>query len=136
MKNLRGFMDSFERKFIVFGTIGVIGFFAIFILINRLLGEITRAFYWGLPVGFIFGISTCLLISETWDPVYLRPKKVSNTQGGRLVYWAVPIGVLMANILTRIFNQEVIDFVLSITLAWLFITLGYIALQVWRHSPK
>jgi len=54
-----GFMGSFERKFVVFGTIGVISFFAFFIMVNRILGEITQTFYWGLPLGVGFGIATC-----------------------------------------------------------------------------
>jgi len=66
----------------------------------------------------------------------LRPKKPGNAQGGKTVSWAIPIGVLVANVIARIFNQEAVDFVLSITLAWLFVTLGYIAIQVWRHSPE
>ena len=125
-----------DRKFVVFGTIGVISFFAFFIMVNRMLGEITQTFYWGLPLGVGFGIATCFFLAETWDPVYLRPKKPGNAQGRKSVSWAVPIGVLVANIVARIFNQETVDFVLGITLAWLFVTLGYIAFQVWRNSPE
>lgn len=129
-------MDNFERKFVVFGTIGVLIFFATFVLINHLLGEVTRVFWWGFPMGLLLGVVTCMFISKTWDPVNLRPKTPKSGQDSKSVYWAVPLGVFAANIIVRVFSQEVVDLVLSVTLAWLFVTFIYIAFQVWRHSPR
>jgi uncharacterized membrane protein len=104
--------------------------------VNYFLGEVTSGFYFGLPIGALCGLATCLVIWETWDPVQLRPKNPNEGKFFNHWYWFVPLGVIVANIFARLFSNEITDLFLSCTLAWLFLVLGYIAFQVWRNQPN
>ncbi len=90
----------------------------------------------GLPVGILFGVGTCLLISEKWDPVHLRPKGGKNPHVNTRWQWSIPLGVLAANIIVNFFDSIIADLIAGVVGGWLYITLGYIAFQVWRHRTK
>jgi len=50
--------------------------------------------------------------------------------------WAVPFGVVVANLVTRFLGGEFSDFSGGLTVSWLYINLSYIAIQVWRYRPR
>ncbi len=130
------FMYSSDRKIIIYGLLGVCVFFLILDVTNVLMGETTTAYFWGLPVGILCGVVTCLSISEKWDPVHLRPKGAKHSYANTRWQWSIPLGVLAANILLNFFDNFIADLIVGVLGGWLYITLGYIAFQVWRHSPR
>jgi hypothetical protein len=61
----------------------------------------------------------------------------SSSTNNRISFgWAVPLGVLVGNIVTQFFGKEISNLVGGCTLAWLNLSLGYMAIQAWRHKPK
>lgn len=127
-------MDA-NRKFLVFGFLGICLFFFILDVMDVIFNIASAGYFWGLPFGFLFGVATSLLLSEKWDPVHLRPKD-SNAVSGIRWQWSVPLGVLAANILLGMVNNIVADFIAGIIGGWLYTVLGYLALQIWRHRPE
>lgn len=125
-----------DRKFIIFALLGVCGFFLILDLVNVLLGETTMAYFWGVPIGIVLGISFCLLISKKWDPENLRMKNSNGSSKTGSWVWTVPLGVFIANILLSFFNSIIADLIVGVVGGWLYVFLGYVAFQVWRYRPK
>ncbi|MFZ0546278.1 MAG: hypothetical protein WAM60_12610 [Candidatus Promineifilaceae bacterium] len=125
-----------NRKFIISALLTVLGFFLVFEIINIVLGETTKAYFVGLPIGVLLGIAYCLLISEKWDPANLRPKEPGDSPAKNRWVWAVPLGVFVANILLNYFNSTIADLIVGVVGGWLYTSLGYVALQVWWYRPK
>jgi hypothetical protein len=103
---------------------------------QAMVGNIVYTFYWGLPLGLLFGIPTWMYLHDAWDPVYLRPRNEDTARASWRLWWVVPLGVVSANLLSDWLNQGALYFVLGIVMAWIYATVGYGVVQAWRHRPK
>jgi hypothetical protein len=102
-----------------------------------MFGTITSSFFWGLPIGILFGVGTCVYLGETWDPVNLRPKNPSASQVDGRIIWVAPIaGVLLSNLLTEFLPLVINNLILGTFLPWIFVTTGYVVVQALRHRPR
>lgn len=121
-----------NRKIII-----LVGPFLLLILtLLTVFTENPPIFYWGIPVGIIFGIGTCIYLAEAWDPVGLQPTNPNTSKASWKLLWVVPAGVVAANILPDLIGDVVGGLLLGCLFSWLEITFGYLIIQAWRYRPK
>ena len=120
-----------ERKFVIVGGIGLLGTLTFLLLVV----DKTFTFFWGLPIGLLFGIATWFYLSEAWDPCLLEPTNPSTEKAALNLLWVVPLGVIAANILTEVLSNEVGQLLSGCAFAWIQVAFGYIIIQAWRHRP-
>lgn len=110
---------------------GIFVLFAITILL--VYGGLSSEFYWGIPIGIMFGIAMCIYLSETWDPYLLSPKN-SNTKKASLgIVWVVPLGVFVANLLSSFLDEKIGMILTGSIITWIYITFAYFIIQAWRY---
>ncbi len=121
-------MDE-NRKFGIVGGLGLLFAFSFLLVVtyHPLL------FYWGLPLGFILGIVTCIYLSEAWDPYLLEPRNPKTKKASWNLLWVVPLGVLVANITSKFLGEDVRQLLLGCAFGWIFVTFGYFIIQAWRY---
>ena len=93
-------------------------------------------FYWGMLVGVVFGLGTCVYLADAWDPISLQPTNPRTSKASWNLLWVVPLGIIAANILSNLVGDVIIGLLLGCLFAWLEITLGYAIIQAWRYRPK
>ena len=96
----------------------------------------SATFQWGLLCGTVFGLGTCIYLAEAWDPVSLEPTNPSTSKASWNLLWVVPLGALVANVLSRILGQEIQYLLMGCIFSWLEITFGYFVIQAWRYRPR
>ncbi|VAW36394.1 hypothetical protein MNBD_CHLOROFLEXI01-922 [hydrothermal vent metagenome] len=120
--------------------IGVFGGIFLIIIFTGIIIDVSREDYpiftWGLLVGIVFGLGTCIYLAEAWDPIGLQPTSSSTSKASWNLLWVVPLGALAANILSRFLGQEITYLLMGCIFAWLEITIGYFVIQAWRYRPK
>ena len=121
-----------NRKIVI-----LVGPFLLLILtLLTVFTENSPIFYWGILVGVIFGIGTCIYLAEAWDPVGLQPTNPNTSKASWNLLWVVPAGVVAANILPDLLGDVVGGLLLGSLFSWLEITFGYLIIQAWRYRPK
>lgn len=86
----------------------------------------------------LVGIPFYRYIMKIWDPSSLSMKE-SYREGDKKPsgwMWGAPLGVSMANIIVQFFGREISIFIGGFTLGWLYVVLGFLSLQAWRHRPR
>lgn len=58
-----------NRKIAILSFLFVLSVFTILLAIG---GDYPVTFYWGIPVGLIFGFGTCVYLADVWDPRLLK----------------------------------------------------------------
>ena len=129
-------MES-KRELIAALSIGfiLISFFAFMFIVGALRGVVTTIFLWGIPFGFLFGFMTWIYLSKAWDPVNLRPTRSESSKWqSRLLWIAVPGGLILSRLLPRLVGEEITSLIVSCTITWVVLTLGYMMVIVgWHH---
>lgn len=101
--------------------------------------ELPWTFYPGFIMGAtLVGIPFYRYIMKIWDPSSLSMKE-SYREGDKKPsgwMWGAPLGVSMANIIVQFFGREISIFIGGFTLGWLYVVLGFLSLQAWRHRPR
>jgi hypothetical protein len=126
-----------KRELIAALLIGVvlISFFVCMFADIILRAAVSRLFFWGIPIGALFGIATWLYLSTAWDPVNMRPTNSQSAKGDlRLLWIVVPAGVILSTFLPRLVGEEFTSLIVSCTVTWVVLTLGYVIVQLgWHH---
>jgi hypothetical protein len=117
------------------GIIGGIGLLVVLIFLT-IVTDNSQLFFWGLPIGVIFGVATSVYLSEAWDPHLLKPTNPNTKKASWKLLWVVPLGVLAANLLPRFLGEEIGQLLSGCTFAWIIVTFGYFIIQAWRYRPK
>ena len=128
-------MEENRRATILIATALLFAFFVIYIT-QLAVGYIVYTFYWGLPLGLLFGLATCLYLSETWDPELLEPTNPKTEKTSFRILWVVPLSVIVARIISQYTNEKVDYLIFGSIFAWIFVTLTYMIIQAWRYRPK
>lgn len=115
-----------------------LGFILIsFLIIGALSGEVTAIFLWGIPLGLLFGFMTWIYLSKAWDPVNLRPTNPGSSKWqSRLLWIAVPGGIILSRLLPRLVGEETTSLIVSCTITWVVLTLGYMMILVGGHHLR
>lgn len=118
--------------------VGLVSLSLVLIVITLLtiFTENSSIFYWGMLVGILFGIGTCIYLAEAWDPVSLQPTNPNTSKASWKLWWVVPLGVVAANILPDLLGDVLGGLLLGCLFSWLEITFGYLIIQAWWHRPK
>ena len=90
----------------------------------------------GIVVGSILSFATWFYLSKTWDPVNLQPKDGTKQANINKLWWAVPGGLILSNVLPSFAGDQVTNFVIGVTAVWVLSTFGYIVAQAWRHHRQ
>lgn len=105
------------------------------VLVGAIFTEtVPSAFYWGIPFGFIFGLLSWAYLNATWDPVNMQPRN-----GGpkilerRWVPLVVLLGIGSVRIMPYFIGEANTYLVGGCMGSWLFLTVGYLAVQLWNH---
>ena len=96
------------------------------LVMNYYLGELTLHIFWGMLVGFVLGILSCVYIKKSYDLITMRPKNPKAFLADSRGYGGVLIAALIANVVTRFMGIGIRNFVGGLCIAWLFMVLGYI----------
>lgn len=131
-------MSACKKSILVF--IGIAIFFGFAILSNIWSDNRQINILWSMPVGIILGIATCWYISTSYSydltTQKLKPTKTdapfANTNG----LWGPPLGVLLANIISRFLGPVIASFVFECTGVWLLITIGFIGFLSCRSKTR
>lgn len=107
-----------------------------FLLLTILAGNVPASFYYGMPVGIIFGIGTWIYLSNTWDPINLRPKNSKSSANLRFLWLVIPGSIVLSRVLPQLIGQEMTSLFMGVVLTWLFLTVGYALTRVWWHRPR
>lgn len=118
-----------ERKFVIVGGIGLLFVFTFAIVVT----ETPEFFYWGIPIGTVFGFATCIYLAGAWDPHLLSPKNPNTKKATWRIWWTVPLGIFVANISSKVLVEDVRQILLGTVIAWLYITFAYMIIQAWRY---
>lgn len=112
--------------------------FSLGIISNVLLGALTKLFYPSFAIGLVFGIASCLYLSEIWDPKLLALKKQPKNSSKRHAswFWAPPLGVLVGNIIAQFLGNDIRNLLIGLLLGWFYMVIIYTGIQVWRYRPK
>lgn len=119
--------------------IGIISISFVLIIVTGFIilgSSMSAIFRWGLLVGVVFGIGMCVYLAEAWDPVGLQPTNPNTSKASWNLLWVVPLGVIAANILSKLVSDVIGGLLLGSLLSWVEITLGYLIIQAWRYRPK
>ncbi|VAW43025.1 hypothetical protein MNBD_CHLOROFLEXI01-3263 [hydrothermal vent metagenome] len=125
-----------QNRKIVLGAGTAMLIFIIGFIILIAFNSSSSIFYWGLLVGVVFGIGTCIYLAEAWDPIGLQPTNPNTSKASWNLLWVVPLGVFAANILSNFISDVVGGLLLGCLFSWLEITFGYLIIQAWRYRPK
>ena len=106
------------------------------LLLTMLTGRLPTAFYWGVPIGSILGIGTWFYLAKVWDPVNLQTKNGAKRANLNLLWLVIPGGIILARILPRLIGERADNIFLGISLTWIFLTVGFLVVQAWRHRPR
>ena len=127
MKNFNTRVAAISIFLIILALFGFLGILAI------LSGNVSNSFYWGIVIGILPGIATWNHLKGSWDPEILQPKGGRKTLDTK---W-IPLVVLLGMFVTRIFDQflpvDVDHMITGFIATWLFMTMGYMIIQAWRH---
>ena len=124
-----------NRHMIVLLFVALI-FALVFLAVPQLInGNLSQAFYWGIPFGLLFGLAISLYLSETWDPELLQPVNPESRASLRIL-WVVPLGVAFASITSKYLDDAIIDMLAGVIITWLIVSFAYMAIQVWRYRPR
>lgn len=121
-----------NRKFVIVGGIGLL----VVLTFLTVVTDNSPMFFWGLPIGIVFGVATCLYLSEAWDPYMLEPTNPNTKKASGNLLWVVPLGVLAANLASRFLGDEIGQLLSGCAFAWIIVTFGYFVIQAWRYRPK
>lgn len=124
-------MEQNRKVALITGTVGLI-----ILTLITIFTENSPTFYWGIPVGIVFGIGMCIYLAEAWDPVGLQPTNPNTSKAGWNILWVVPLGIVAANILPDLVGDVIGGLLLGCLFSWLEITMIYFVFQLWWHRPK
>lgn len=115
--------------------IGILSFlFVLFVItILVIVIDFSPFFYWGIPIGILFGIAMCIYLSEAWDPYLLAPKNPRAKKASLKIVWFVPLGVFVANILSYFLDDNIGLILTGSIITWIYITFAYFIIQAWRY---
>lgn len=113
-------MEQDRKIALVAGTIGLI-----ILTLITVFTENSPTFYWGIPVGIIFGIGMCIYLAQAWDPINLQPSNPKTSKASWSLWWVVPLGIVAANILPDLVGEVIGGLLLGCIFAWLEITMIY-----------
>ena len=106
------------------------------LLLAGLGGNIPVSFYSGIPFGAILGVGTWIYLSKTWDPANLQTKGGVKQANLNALGWVIIGGLALSRILPRLVGEKAYDLFVGASLTWLFLTMGYIVFQAWRHRHR
>lgn len=128
------YMEQDRKIALVTGILGLSIITGFIVLIAQ--NSDSPTFYWGLLVGVVFGIGTCIYLAEAWHPVGLQPTNPSTSKASWNLLWVVPLGVVAANILSDFVGDVIGGLLLGCLFSWLEITMIYFVFQLWWHRPR
>ncbi len=128
---------KFRKKAILLGIL-VLAMFTGMLVVNFLGGDIVWVFYPSFVIGILFGVTTCIYLSEIWDPELLALKKSTGSSSQKSVswWWGPPLGVLVGNIIAQFLGNGVRNLFMGLFFGWFYIVSVYIIVEAWRHRPK
>ncbi len=100
------------------------------------MGTVPKTFYWGIPFGFVFVFLSRAYLNVTWDPANMRPKSKNSgakTLQERWIVFFVLLGIGSIRILPNVIGRENAFLVAGCMSSWLFLTITYMMIQLWRH---
>lgn len=126
------------RRNIILAAIFLLVLFTGIIAVNFLDGDLVWIFYPSFVIGVLFGTTTCIYLSEIWDPGILALKKSPGNTSSKKIswWWGPPLGVLVGNIIAQFLGSGFRNLFMGLFIGWLYIVLGYIIVEVWRHRPR
>lgn len=128
-------MSVCKKSVLIFVGLAIyVVFFGFFTLSNILFDEGRISILWSIPLGIILGVVTCLFASNYYDLKTWKPKDPNAAFADTNGLWGPPLGVLIANIVSRFFGEFVTAFVLVCTGVWLLITIGFVVFHSCRHD--
>ena len=119
-------MNNLRCNRSLIGTSAFAILFGFGLVMNYFLGELTFTFFWGVLVGVVLGILSCIYLKKTYDVIIMRPKDPNALFADNRGYAGVLLGVFIANIVARYMGIEIRNFVMGLSVIWLFIVFGYI----------
>ena len=125
-----------NRRGVILGFIALLTMFFVIYITQVIAGYMVNTFYWGLSLGLLFGLVTCLYLNEAWDPEFLEPTNPETEKASMRLLWVVPLGTVTASITAKYFSVNITYLLSGIIFSWLSITIGYMAIQAWRYRPK
>jgi hypothetical protein len=135
--NMIGEEKKLTRQIILL-MIGLIAIFTGILALNFSDDDIVWMFYPSTIVGILFGIATCIYLSEAWDPENLTMKQPSTRAIKSRIswHWGAPLGVLAGNIAAQFLGNEIRNLFMGLFYGWFYLVTIYMIVQVWRHRPK
>ncbi len=127
-------MKQERCKRILIGIIGLVILFGAGMIMNYLLGEITASILWGLVIGIILSIASCLYLVNAYDLNTMHPKDPNSPLSSNRGYIGVILGVIVANLVTQYFGIEIRNLVMGCCVAWIFITVGFMAVHLCKNG--
>ena len=134
------YKDKEERNFrikIILSAVGLLVAVTLMIVINFLGEDLIWVFYPSLLAGMLFGVGTCIYLSDAWDPELLTMKKKGEDSKKTIPWvWGPPLGVLVGNIIASFFGNGVRNMLMGLFFGWFYLTVIFSIVQVWRYRPK
>lgn len=95
-------------------------------------------FAFGVLTGIVTGILACWYLSIFWDPVTLKSKDGCSTHAyaGCWLPIVTVTSIVAGRIFSNIFDASLFGWFSGFGITMMYMIIGYLMVQVWRHKPK